>query len=264
MTPTPAMPTRPTQTGKVLDLCALIDRGLVHEIWVYGDADAPGDVSAAEILERKPRYDANRVRLVGEPMDRCDRTIRVAWVNHSRGPGCILEGLSHGFEGVGTRKPQLIPTLSAEFPAFANFDLDVEHGTWFPSWYSCPYGELCLSFPSEGTVTYDLGTESQTLQGYDPVCGNAHFAPNGKQHSDLQSDATVQTSCRAFRQGGNADGSDAMAPFSTADFAAYKTVAPDCMGAFLVWWWQQMPGVGTQAKASGGGPMLPWLPFVYD
>lgn len=270
----------PDAPGKVLDLCALIDRGLVHEIWVYGDADVPGDVNAAEILERKPRYDAQRVRLVGEPMDvcagngcfdvedtfpaSCDRTIRVAWVNHSRGPGCFLESLSHGFESVGTRKPALIPTLSAEFPAFGNFDLDAKHGTWFPSWYSCPYGVPCLSYPSDGAVSYDLGGgQTQTLQGYDPVCGNAHFAPNGKQHYDLQSDATVQTSCRAFRQGGGADGSDAKAPFMTADFAANKAIAPDCMGPFLVWWWQQIPGVGTKAQASGGGAMLPWLPFLY-
>src|SRR5262249_5067565 len=43
----------PDAPGVHLGLCDAIDRGLVHEIWIYGDADVP-DVGAAEVLERKP------------------------------------------------------------------------------------------------------------------------------------------------------------------------------------------------------------------
>ncbi len=269
----------PNKPGAVLDVCELINAGLVHEVWIYGDADVAGDVNAAELLERKPRYDAKRQRLAGVPMDgcagngcfdaedtfpaACNRTVRVAWVNHNRGPGCFLESLSHGMESTGTRKPALVPYLSAEFPAFAGFDLNVKYSLPFTSWYTCEPGKDCLSYPTATSVTYDVGTGPKTLTNYDAVCGNAHFAPNGRKHYDLGGTATVQTSCRHFRQGGGAGGADLKGAFTTADFSGYKTVAPDCMGSFLVWWWQQMPGVGTKATHSDGSPMLSWLPFVY-
>ena len=59
-----------------LDLCTLIDRGLVHEVWIHGDGDTP-DVSAAEILEHKPIYD-----LDGKPTGE--------W-NRCAGNGCFDE-----------------------------------------------------------------------------------------------------------------------------------------------------------------------------
>ena len=61
----------PDDPSRLLSLCELIDRGLVHEIWVYCDGDVP-DVGMAEILELKPYYDENRNRVPGE-MNRCCR-----------------------------------------------------------------------------------------------------------------------------------------------------------------------------------------------
>ena len=52
----------PDDPSRLLSLCELIDRGLVHEVWVYCDGDVP-DVSMAEILELKPYYDENRNRV---------------------------------------------------------------------------------------------------------------------------------------------------------------------------------------------------------
>jgi hypothetical protein len=37
---------------------------------------------------------------------------------------------------------------------------------------------------------------------------------------------------------------------------AYDGLAPDCMGPFLVWWRQNMPGLGNAAKDVEGQPML--------
>lgn len=269
----------PDDPGKILDLCALIDRGLVHEVWVYGDADVPGDVNAAEILERKPRYDAQRVRLPGVPMDlcagngcfdtedsfpaACDRTVRVGWVNHTRGPGCFMESVSHGFESTGKRNPALIPYLKAHFPAFAGFDLQSKYKLPFDSWYACKYDGTCLSYPTATSVTWDIGTGPQTIADYDPVCGNVHFAPNGTKHYDLLGPATVSTSCEGFRQGGGPGGTDLKKPFNIQKFAGYQTLGQDCMGPWLIWWWQNMPGYGGPAKHVDGTPMLSWLPFVY-
>jgi hypothetical protein len=127
----------PEDPGRYLSLCELLDHGFVHEVWIYGDADVP-DVNAAEILELKPLYDENRQRIPGE-MNRCagngcfdaeddipcTRTVRIAWFNNTRGLGCFMESLSHGFESIGASNLEQIPYLSRYFNPFSTHDLDL-------------------------------------------------------------------------------------------------------------------------------------------
>jgi hypothetical protein len=257
-------------TGDPVPLCEAIDLGLVHEIWIYGDADVP-DVSAAEVLELKPRYDEARMRIDG-PMDRCagngcfddeddipcTRMVRVAWFNNTRGPGCFLESLSHGFESMGRKNGTVLPYLSRYFPEFSGMDLDDRYGLPIENWYSCPYGEPCLSYPSATSVTYDVSAELQgTIDPYDPVCGNVHWPPNARQHYDLESAFAVQTTCTGWRDGG------ATTLYDGSQHAAYAGLAPDCMGPFLVWWRQNMPALGNTLVDDEGAPMLNWWPFLY-
>jgi hypothetical protein len=265
----------PADPSRVLDLCQLIDRGLVHEVWIYGDADVP-DVSAAEILENKPVYGIDRVRRDDKPMNRCagngcfdvgdvpescTRTVRVGWVNNTRGPGCFVESLSHGFESIGSRQA-LIPYLTAHLEELGGFDLDRRYQLPFASWYSCAYGASCLTYPSRTSVSYDVKGVTGTVQGYDPVCGNVHFAPNARSHYDLKSPETVDSSCEGYRLR-QAGGKDATRAFTVERFARYATLAPDCQGKFLVYWRQNFPGFDSQATGIDGQPMLSWLPFVY-
>jgi hypothetical protein len=259
----------PDDPDHLLDLCELIDRGLVHEVWVYGDADVP-DVSAAEILERKPYYDENRVR-ISDWMNRCagngcfdveddipcDRAVRIAWFNNTRGPGCFLESLSHGFESTGAWNPEQIPYLSRYFIPLANYGLDDRYGVPFDSWYACD-GPGCLSYPDATSVAWQIGDEGGTIDPYDPVCGNVHFMPNGTEHYDLTSPYTVETSCRHFR-----DGTGETDLFDSTIIDAYATLAPDCMGAFLVWWRQSFPGKGGDHLDDDGAPLLSFWPFIY-
>ncbi|MCO4762336.1 MAG: hypothetical protein KC502_12575 [Myxococcales bacterium] len=265
--------------GGPLDLCTLINRGLVHEVWIYADADVPGDVNAAEILERKARYDAKRKRLKSQALDgcagngcfdaedafpsHCTRTIRIAWVNQNRGPGCFMEALTHGIEGTGNRKPALIPYFSDLFPAFAGFDLDTQYKLPFKSWYSCKYEGTCLSYPTQTSVTWDIGKGPQTLQNYVPACGNVHFPPNARKHYDLKGPATVMSTCEGYGQGGAPGGGDVATPFTIGKFSAFNQVGQDCMGPWLIWWMQNMPGFGSKAKVPSGEKMLSWLPFIY-
>ena len=263
----------PDDPARHLTLCELVDRGLVHEVWIYGDADVP-DVSAAEILERKPDYDENRQRL-DLPMSRCagngcfdaedafppecTRTVRIGWFNNTRGPGCYLESLSHGFESIGAWNAQIVPTLSRAFIPFAGYRLNERYGVPFDSWYDCTYGDPCLSYPTETSVDYQLAAQSGTIDPYDAVCGNVHFAPNARSHYDLVSPFTVQSTCRSYR---SAAGTVAE-PFDEATYADYTSLAPDCQGPFLVWWRQQFPGLDNDALDEAGDPMLNWWPFIY-
>jgi hypothetical protein len=41
----------------------------------------------------------------------------------------------------------------------------------------------------------------------------------------------------------------------------YETLAPECTGAWIVYWWQRFPNVDSPAKAIGGGPTKSWWPF---
>jgi hypothetical protein len=261
----------PDAPGESLTLCEAIDHGLVHEVWVYGDADVP-DVSAAEMLELKPHYDENFTRLAGpmnacagngcfdeEDIVPCTRSVRVAWFNNTRGPGCFLESLSHAFEGMGRKGWSILPYLSRYFPEFSGMRLDDEYGLPIENWYSCPYGAPCLSYPSSTSVSYEVSAEVQgTIENYDPVCGNVHWPPNGTQHYDLQSTATVQTSCLHWR-----DGSGGSSPYDGSEDAMYAALAPDCMGAFLVWWRQNIPGLNNVAVDDDGLPMRNWWPFMF-
>jgi len=259
----------PDNPQRLLGLEELIDRGLVHEVWIYGDADV-ADVNGAEILELKPVYDQNRNRIPGV-MNRCagngcfddedeipgERTVRIAFFNNTRGVGCLVHSLSHGMESIGAWNPTVVPYLSRYFTPFAAHDLNARYGVAAQSWYACPGGD-CLTYPSASSVRYSLPAGSGTIDPYDPVCGNVHFPPNARGHYDDVSPFSVLSSCTHFR-----DGSGEVSPFTTADFQMYDPVAPDCQGGFLLWWRQNMPGLDNHALDDSGQPMLNWWPFIF-
>ena len=268
----------PGDPGHALDLCELVDRGLVHEVWVYGDADVP-DAGAAEILEIKPYYDEGGRRL-DRPMNpcagngcfddedtfpaHCTRTVRIGWMNNTRGPGCYLESLAHGFESIAAWNEDQIPRLSRDFIPFAGYRLDDRYGIPFDSWYDCPYGQPCLSYPTMTSVAWQIAFSYQgTIDPYDPVCGNVHFPPNARMHYDLESPFWVRTTCQGYAMGENADGTDRLRPFRGLDFEAYEAIAGDCMGPFLVWWRQNFPDGRHGARDAEGEPMPVWWPYVY-
>lgn len=177
--------------GHMMDLCEAVNAGLVHEVWIYGDADVP-DVSAAEVLELKPRYDANRVRIPGQPLDgcagngcfdaediaalpaHCTRTVRIGWVNNTRGPGCYSHSMGHGIESTGNRN--LIPYLTQYWKEFGDFNLNTRYGLPFDSWYgggmplnhasSCAHQELVTGTALSSTCS----PSAARVCAQDPFC----------------------------------------------------------------------------------------------
>jgi hypothetical protein len=112
-------------------------------------------------------------------------------------------------------------------------------------------------------VAYHTVLGSGIINNYDPVCQNAHFAPNSRGQYDTISPAVVSSSCEHFRMFDGPNGLDLKVPFSTSRFSGYQSIAPDCGGEWKVFWYQSFPGYNNPAKANGGAPMLPWWPFLY-
>jgi hypothetical protein len=226
-------------------------------------------VGAAEILGLMPVYNAELGREArldrcagngcfdaeDEIPARCSRTLRIGWVNHTRGVGCYLESLSHGIERIGGGG--VIPYLRRHWRPFAGFDLDTRYGVPFESWYSCD-GPGCVTYTSPTSVSWSLGGESGTIDPYLAVCGNAHFPPNAREHYDIGNrEDTVMTTCRTYRQG------DVPEPVTADTWARYRELAPDCTGAWIVWWWQSFLGLDNPALDDDGSSIRNWWPFLF-
>jgi len=275
----------PQNPSHNLTLCELSARGLVHEVWMYADADKPEPFgSAAEMLGIQPFYDSNGNRL-GTSMNRCagngcfdaednipsscTNTLRIGFVNNTRGVGCYLESLGHTWENIGSGGD--VPYLTNYFPEFAGFDLNTRYGLPFGSWYSCQYGVPCVAFPTDHSVNYqnvqDPNNPSNLLSGsinpYTPVCGNAHFPPNGRQQYDTVNTQNVQSSCNGYRTNGGPGHGDPTSAINSNNWSNYGNLAPDCTGAWAVYWWQRYPAVGTTAKDASGATMKNWWPFFF-
>jgi hypothetical protein len=281
-------PQNPTHN---LTLCELSERGLVHEVWVYADSLKPEPYGrAAEILGIQPFYDGNGQR-VGTSMNKCagngcfdpeevipascTRTLRIGWINSNRGVGCYLESLAHGNEGIGRSND--VPYLTTYFPEFAGFDLNARYNVPFDSWYACRLDPLLppeqngkIVFTSDHSLTYtnvfnfSNVLTSGGIPSYVAACGNVHFPPNATAHYDTGNLTSVQSTCNSYRTAGGPGHGDPSSPINASAWSQYGvTLAPDCVGAWAVYWWQRFPAIGTTAKDANGATMKNWWPFFY-
>ena len=88
--------------------------------------------------------------------------------------------------------------------------------------------------------------------------GNVHFMPNGRFHYDLDGGPPVLSTIETWRQPGQHPRS-----WSPAVLEPYRELAPDCMGRWVVYWRQSMPGLDNTALDDDGRPMKNWWPFLF-
>lgn len=262
----------PTWAG--VDLCDAFAKGDVHEVWLHmnGDDDpyeCPDGTKRqpgfAEILESKPIRDSKGVAQPGvfekcagngclgdrdfNAFKMCGRTVRVLYINSTRGPGCALHSAGHGYEWMA-RSEATGKALWAGFKKFGNFDLEEKHNTPFNDWYSCDSPD-CVTFTGPNSLSWKVGSQTGTIASYDQACGNVHFAPNSRAHYD-ENDNEVMSSCESFGvEGGKPR------PFSRKSYGQYEKLAPDCGGAWQVYWRQSFPGLRNAAKTKN------WWPYIF-
>ncbi|MBI3726615.1 hypothetical protein HY251_22040 [bacterium] len=258
----------PEKKGSLLSLKDLVERGLVHEVWMlchHEKARAP-----FETVEAKQLYDEKLARKDGHTLDAGNsgdtshvpwlgRSLRILFFNPDRGCGCAMESLGHSLEHMATS--DAIPYFKKYFVEYAMLDLDKRYGLPFDSLYA--KGPLSVSYPTPTSMIYRREGKDRTLEGYVVSGGNVHFVPNGRTDYDMTNDQPVRSTIGHWRERDGEGGKDRSELWLPAVLEPYEKVAPDCMGKWVVYWRQRMPGLDNAAKDDDGKPMKNWWPFLF-
>jgi hypothetical protein len=165
-----------------------------------------------------------------------------------------MESLGHSLERMATCGA--LPYYERYFREYAMLDLDRRYGLPFDSLYR--KGPQPVDYPTPTSLRYRHGWRRRTVEGYVPAGGNVHFMPNGRFDYDLDGGQAVQSTIEGWRQ----PGSEAR-PWRSDVLERYRELAPDCMGRWVVYWRQNMPGLDNRALDDDGRPMKNWWPFLF-
>jgi hypothetical protein len=244
-----------------LRLAELVDRGLVNEVWLL--ADHTERSAPWETVEVKRTYD-KQFRPLGHDFHAGNsgehrapwigRSLRILFVNFSRGTGCAMESLGHSLERMATCGA--LPYYERYFREYAGLDLDRRYGLPFESLYL--KGPVNVEYPSPTTLRYRVGWRKHKLEDYVANGGNVHFMPNGRFDYDLDGAGPVLSTIETWRQP-----QQEAQPWTPEVLNAFSALAPDCMGRWVVYWRQNMPGLDTTALDDDGRPMKNWWPFLF-
>jgi hypothetical protein len=217
---------------ELLPLDELVERGRVNEVWLLADHT---DHSAPwETVEVKRTYDEQFRPIAFTPhagnsgehsAPWIGRSLRILFVNFARGVGCAMESLGHSLERMATCGA--IPYYERYFRDFAMLHL--------------------------------YGRGRRRIRRREVAAGgNVHFMPNGRIDYDLGNPKPILSTIETWRQPGQEP-----RRWTPAVLEPYRELAPDCMGRWVVYWRQSMPGLDNAALDDDGRPMKNWWPFLF-
>jgi hypothetical protein len=259
----------PGEPGQYYNLHELINAGVVHELWFFGVHDDEG--AGFESIEFKQYYGDDFKPLPGKhgpsgnghPADMpwSGRSFRVTWFNTNRGLGCGMENFGHSLEA--TANANAIPYYKKYFDEFAEFNLNTRYPD-FPvdRLYAVGHDDK-VEYPDATTLVMHKDGKTYTIKNYVAMGGNVHFPPGAQNHYDLKSPFVVKTTIENWRLRNGPDGKDLVHDFDRARFTQYEKLAPDCMGQWMVYWRQCMPGYGNKCVDDDGKPMKNWWVFLF-
>jgi hypothetical protein len=262
-----------------LTLCEIFERGLVNELWIAAEA---GVRNVYENQSYVQRYDDALQPIPGDfskctngcfddPLDRvdCKVSVRVQEVNKGRGAGCFTHAQGHAWENELARVPYLRENASR----FFYFGMEQRYGLGYDRLYdmACAGNQDstifasngCLSFPQPTHLVFDpkdAQDPSLDFDGFGQGCGDVHHPANIAWSDSL----VAATACEGYGLGQGESGADA-----TTDFTLQRAhdlfggMDDDCGGHWQLYMRQSMPGLGNQAHAEDGAPMLNWWTFWY-
>jgi hypothetical protein len=259
----------PENPKRYLKLNELVAKGIIHEVWFFAyqrDAGAP-----FECTEWKPVYDENFKRIGdehrmsgngGDPDEPWfGRSLRINFINAERGIGCNIESLSHSFEG--TAHSNVIPYFRKYFYEFASFDIDKRFSLPWNSLYAVWGEKNGIEYPDDHTAIITQDDKTYKIENYYCIGGNVHWTPSGRNQYDLGNPNPVMSTIEHYRLFDGPDGKDKAEPWTIEKFQRYEKLAPDCMGKWLIYWRQNLPGLDNKCKDDNGKPMKNWWPFLF-
>lgn len=287
------------ELGRYLTLGELVERGEVHEVLlianqVDGNGQNPVDQVTLHILEVAfvaQAYDPMLQPIAGAfvkngvafeqqgnedpqafidnsmPWSQVGRSLRIYFLNVSRGAGCLMHSLGHEFEfrynesriyapGQPWHEDSVNPYMQPQFREFADFDMAQRYGAPIASLYAGDNDYSYTNCAASGCTT--LVSPSLTIDDYAPRCGNVHYPPGAAFGYDYYPTASVPSGCESYA-------TDRGATLAPSDPSRWQNlpVDDDCGGRFLTWWYQNMPGLGVRGTWGNGQLLLNWWPFMY-
>ncbi|HOW71651.1 MAG TPA: hypothetical protein PKY77_13705 [Phycisphaerae bacterium] len=264
----------PSTPGRHLDLKELIQAGIVHELWFYCIHDHKKGWPAFEVIELKQYYDKDGRPIPGkhgkagnggedDTMPWTGHSFRIYFFNPHRGVGCQLENFGHLLEGHANH--DTIAYHTKYFREFAGLDWDKRHKLPFKSLYEMSYDrEKCkVTYPSENKIIMLHEGKEYSVAPFDVFCGSNHWPPGARYHYDLDSPNTVECAIENYRLRNGPPGKDKLTEFNIKMTEQYRAVAPDCMGRWIVYWCQSMPGLDNNCIDDDGRPMKNWWVYLF-
>src|SRR4051812_46042281 len=217
----------------------LAEREDINEVWLLADhTDRTWPWETVEVKRSyvRPGFERYAGNSGEHSAPWIGRSLRILFVNFARGVGCAMESLGHSLERMATCGA--IPYYERYFREYAGLDLDRRYGLPFESLY----GQGRVDYPSESTLQYGKGWRKHKLEPYIAAGGNVHFMPNGRFDYDLDGGRPVLSTIETWRQR-----DEQPAPWTPRVLEPYRELADDCMGRWVVYWRQRMPGLGNTA-----------------
>jgi len=260
----------PDNPGQYLNLHELIQRGIVNELWFFAYHGSYG--APYETIELKQYYDANLNKRAGvhgpagnghySSMPWSGGSFRITFINGNRGIGCATENFGHALEGMANYN--FCPYYKTYFDEFAGFDLNTRWGLPFSKFYNYRYdGSDYNNYPQPDRLVARYYGTDYTVNNYYVIGGNVHFMPSGRTHYDLNNAQSVYSTIEHYRWFDGPGGQDQKELWNRTKFVPYYTVAPDCMGPWLVYWRMNMPGLDNPSLDNAGQPMKNWWVFLF-
>ena len=262
----------PRDPQRFLRLDELLDGGYVHEVWFFTSGSEKGAArrgvrggrTQAEV-RRRPQ--AARRRRVHAGRQRRGR--RPA-VDGAQLPAQLRQRLARHwlFHGKPRPRPRRLrqvgrgAVLLQVFPRVRRLRPRRQVRLPFADLYALESGPKPIRYTDKGGAVFSYKGQSYPVENYRPVGGSAHFPPNARGHYDLDNGAPVNCTMADWRTAPKG-AKDKAKPFTNAAFRNYRDLAPDCMGAWLVYWRQNMPGYRNKQLDDDGKPMKNWWPFLF-
>ena len=258
----------PDKPDNLLGISELAARGLIHEVWVVAQEGAFG--APLPCVEMKQAYTSEDRKIPNKFVQAGDgktddqpsigRSLRILYINPNRGAGCALEKMSRAFEE--TARSKALPNLTRYFTEFAGEELKTRYRTGMSSIGERQNGTE-IEYPAPNVFTYRYKGEQFSIRNYTAAAGSVRFPPNARKEFDVDNKIPVLSTVEHFRMHDGAEGRDKAEPWTFEKTVPYRAVAPDCVGAWMVYWRQSMPGLNNKAQDDTGRPLKNWWVYLF-